>query len=174
MFQLAVSQDMCEYINILNATVHKLILCAYCILNRTTYIYIVIFSDNIHIGASDPGGNGVFVWSDGSLLTNGFIYWASGQPDKLGENCGHMWPFAAFQWNDIICSTEFWSICQYDWCMIVNTFGNSWLVEYNWTRMQIWPLFRTIIQLYNTEMYLCPIIWQPKWSGHESRYSSVL
>jgi hypothetical protein len=67
-------------------------------------------AEDRRIGLTDAGAEGVFVWVDGSALTD--AAWGEGQPDDAGdgEDCVHFYPDAT--WNDIACDDPRGFVCE--------------------------------------------------------------
>eukprot|EP00058_Branchiostoma_floridae_P008272 XP_002593760.1 hypothetical protein BRAFLDRAFT_131810 [Branchiostoma floridae] len=59
---------------------------------------------------------GSWVWSDGGRLGDGdFANWAAGEPNNGyggGQNCGQLWAYRDFFWDDESCDQEDYFICQ--------------------------------------------------------------
>lgn len=76
----------------------------------------MFFYADIYIAANDFEEEGVFRWSDGSLVN--FTHWGWRQPDNSqsygGEHCVEMAVFYGFMWNDVNCDRSKWSLCEYE------------------------------------------------------------
>ncbi|XP_035693304.1 uncharacterized protein LOC118427567 isoform X2 [Branchiostoma floridae] len=68
------------------------------------------------IGLNDQEVEGSWVWSDGGRLGDGdFANWAAGEPNNGyggGQNCGQLWAYRDFFWDDESCDQEDYFICQ--------------------------------------------------------------
>ncbi|XP_002731555.2 uncharacterized protein LOC100373550 [Saccoglossus kowalevskii] len=71
---------------------------------------------NFWIDARDKAEDGVWVNSDGDVLT--FTAWAPYEPNNAGfvsknkEACAHMWWEHDYLWNDLTCESDIYFICQ--------------------------------------------------------------
>ncbi|XP_035677683.1 C-type lectin lectoxin-Lio2-like [Branchiostoma floridae] len=67
------------------------------------------------IGLNDMATEDAFVWSDGTPVnTCGYTNWAPGQPDNFfwSQDCGRLWDFANFKWDDENCASKHHFVCQ--------------------------------------------------------------
>ncbi len=65
------------------------------------------------MGFTDSTTEGTWVWSSGSA--GGYSNWASGEPNdsgKKGEDCGQLYRFADYTWNDAACSGSLAYVCE--------------------------------------------------------------
>ena len=63
------------------------------------------------IGLYDPGQDGKWNWSHGSLAS--YIRWDPAQPDNTGtENCGEIWFWNLGRWNDALCGNTQGFVCE--------------------------------------------------------------
>ncbi|XP_035686749.1 uncharacterized protein LOC118422970 [Branchiostoma floridae] len=67
------------------------------------------------IGLNDQADEQRWTWSDGKLLKDGgFTKWAPGEPNNNEgiQDCGQLWAYKNFQWDDDRCSYKKYFICQ--------------------------------------------------------------
>ncbi|XP_060570032.1 collectin-10-like isoform X2 [Ruditapes philippinarum] len=66
------------------------------------------------LGANDRENEGVWIWSDGKRVNDGFKKWHLPNPDNAGagrgEDCLSM--LRRREWNDAECHMLYWSICE--------------------------------------------------------------
>ncbi|XP_078574753.1 uncharacterized protein LOC144861004 [Branchiostoma floridae x Branchiostoma japonicum] len=67
------------------------------------------------MGLNDKQVERVWTWSDGTPISGcDFSYWAPGEPnDGHGrQDCGQLWSYAGFKWDDVECNSQKYFICQ--------------------------------------------------------------
>ncbi|XP_035686690.1 uncharacterized protein LOC118422928 isoform X2 [Branchiostoma floridae] len=67
------------------------------------------------IGLNDQADEQSWTWSDGKPLNDGgFTKWAPGEPNNNEgiQDCGQLWAYKNFQWDDDRCSYKKYFICQ--------------------------------------------------------------
>lgn len=71
----------------------------------------------LYIAGNDLVTEGVWKWTDGSLLNDGFTNWETIylSPDNYmgNENCLEIRSFYGYNWNDVNCDLYLSSICEY-------------------------------------------------------------
>ncbi|CAH1256179.1 NCAN [Branchiostoma lanceolatum] len=66
-------------------------------------------------GLSDQRVERVWTWTDGTPISNcDFSYWAPGEPNdgSGGQDCGQLWAYAGFKWDDVQCNSQLSFVCQ--------------------------------------------------------------
>ncbi|XP_019643711.1 PREDICTED: C-type lectin lectoxin-Lio2-like [Branchiostoma belcheri] len=67
------------------------------------------------IGLNDMATEGTWAWSRGETVSDcGYTNWAPGQPDNFlwSQDCGRMWDWANFKWDDANCADKYHFVCQ--------------------------------------------------------------
>ncbi|XP_053386272.1 C-type lectin lectoxin-Enh6-like [Mercenaria mercenaria] len=74
-----------------------------------------VIAGDVWIGSRDIETEGVFLWTDGTLISEGYNNWDAGQPDNYNgvEDCVMVWAFRDLKWNDEFCGGLLMSVCQY-------------------------------------------------------------
>ncbi|KAF3687472.1 C-type lectin domain family 4 member M CD209 antigen-like protein 1 [Channa argus] len=74
------------------------------------------FQKVMWLGLSDRETEGVWKWVDGTVLTERFSFWSSGEPNNYNgrnEDCGMIWYYnTEDSWNDGVCENENFWICE--------------------------------------------------------------